>query len=85
MGGSADLAMVDHMMSFLPEKRRHGTISVAKSVCRAEMLESKRGWAMVQSLAEHLNEDGVLDTGDVGHILVVAYSHWEAIMGTKNA
>ena len=36
-------------------------------------------------LADHLKEDGVLDAGDVGHLLVVAYSHWEAIMGTKNA
>lgn len=36
-------------------------------------------------LADLLKEDGVLDAGDVGHILVVAYSHWEVIMGTKNA
>ena len=80
MGGGADLSMVDYVMSFLPEEKRQGAISAAKSVCRKEMVKSKRGWAMVHILAEHLKEDGVLDAGDVGHILVVAHMHWELLV-----
>ena len=38
---------------------------------------------MVQILADHLKEVGVLDAGDVGHTLVVAYSHWEANHGNE--
>lgn len=80
MGGVADLAAVDHLLDLLPEEKRAGAFSVAKSVCRKEMLNSKRGWVMVNLLADHIKEEGVLDAGSAQHSLMVGYLDWELLI-----
>lgn len=73
MGGAADLVAINFAMSFLPKRKRHGALRVAKTACRVERLESKRGWAMVNLLAEHLKSEAVLNADDAHHVLMAGY------------
>ena len=80
MGGSADLSMIDYAISFLPEEKRHGAMSVAKSVCRVEMRDSKSGWVMVNTLAEDLKSHGVIDGFNAQISLLLSYWHREDLL-----